>query len=130
MTHIESVIDPYRVADDFRRESVSLVSIHRPIPAITTSLAANAAQSWGDQDAHGNAVALRKKLSECSAASQIEQWVINKGVHYNDWANLGKTDFQPVVAAFKVLTDLFQCDSCKSWLFVDNKHQPQGLRCA
>ncbi len=38
MTHIESVIDPYRVADDFRRESVSLVSIHRPILAIPTSL--------------------------------------------------------------------------------------------
>jgi hypothetical protein len=56
--------------------------------------------------------------------------LLTKAVHYNDWANPGKTDFQPVVAAFKVLTDLFQCDSCKSWLFVDNKHQPQGLRCA
>ena len=38
MTHIESVIDPYRVADDFRRESVSLVSIHRIILAIPSSL--------------------------------------------------------------------------------------------
>jgi len=38
MTHIESVIDPYRVADDCRRESMSLVSIHRPILAIPTSL--------------------------------------------------------------------------------------------
>lgn len=47
MTYIESVIDPYRVADDFRRESVSLVSIHRLILAIPASLFVSTVKSVG-----------------------------------------------------------------------------------
>jgi len=50
MTQIESVIDPYHVADDFGRESVSLVSIYRPILAITTSLFVSSVP-WRDPEA-------------------------------------------------------------------------------
>ena len=40
---------------------------------------------------------------------------MNKAVHYNEWANFGKKDFQPVVAAFKDLAGCFQCDKCESY---------------
>jgi len=54
MTHIESVIDPYRVADDFWRESVSLVSIHWPILAIPTSLFVSTVKRFWVTDAAQN----------------------------------------------------------------------------
>ena len=39
-------------------------------------------------------------LSTCDAAMRAEQWAVNKALHYNAWANFGKNDFVPVVAAF------------------------------
>ena len=86
--------------------------------------AASAAQSWGNKASQAAAVDLKKSLSESNGASQVEQWAINKGVHYNNWANFGKTDFQPVVTAFKELLGLFQCDKCSGWLYADNKQAP------
>jgi hypothetical protein len=63
--------------------------------------AADAAQSWGN-NAKKKTVAERKaSLSNAAAASNVEQWAVNKAVHYNEWANFGKKDFEPVVAAFK-----------------------------
>jgi hypothetical protein len=93
------------------------------------SRAATAEMSWGHHAEHDAALELKQKLSDCVAASQIEQWAINKGVHYNAWANFGKTDFAPVIEAFKELVELFQCDDCKGWLYLDNKQTPSGLRC-
>jgi hypothetical protein len=37
----------------------------------------------------------------------VEQWAANKAVHYNEWANFGKRDFEPVVSAFRELHDCF-----------------------
>lgn len=91
--------------------------------------AAAAAQSWGDAEARDAATALKEKLSASNAASQIEQWAINKAVHYNAWANFGKKDFEPVVAAFRELLECFQCKHCKSWLYVTPKGAPESLRC-
>ncbi len=50
--------------------------------------------------------------------ADVEQWAVNKAVHYNEWANFGKTDFEPVVAAFRELLDCFPCSDCDSWLYV------------
>jgi hypothetical protein len=43
---------------------------------------------------------------------------VNKAVHDNEWANFGKKDFEPVVAAFKELLGCFRCETCESWLYV------------
>ena len=32
-------------------------------------------------------------------ATNVDQWQVNTGVHYNSWADLGKGDFVPVVSA-------------------------------
>jgi hypothetical protein len=52
--------------------------------------AADAAQSWGN-DADKEAATKRKAaLSTSAGASNVENWAINKAVHYNEWANFGK----------------------------------------
>lgn len=90
--------------------------------------AADAAQSWGNDKA--KATALKSKLSASNAASPVEQWAINKAVHYNEWENFGKRDFAPVANAFRELLECFRCQSCESWLFVTPRHKPILLRCA
>ncbi|MEQ1911402.1 MAG: chromosome segregation protein SMC, partial [Vicinamibacterales bacterium] len=68
-------------------------------------------------------------LSTSSAATNVEQWAVNKAVHYNEWANFGKKDFEPVVAAYKELLESFTCDACESWLYVTPRGTPESLRC-
>ena len=46
--------------------------------------AALAAQSWGKSSDHENATSRRTTLSACNGAHQIQQWAVNKAVHYNE----------------------------------------------
>ena len=92
--------------------------------------AADAAQSWGYAAAKETAAARKATLSGSSAASNVEQWAVNKAVHYNEWANFGKKDFEPVVAAFRELLECFRCKDCQSWFYVTPKGIPESLRCA
>jgi hypothetical protein len=91
--------------------------------------AAESAKSWGKPDKDTEALARKKFLAECNAAMRVEQWGINKAVHYNAWANFGVNDFKPVVAAFKELMECFRCTGCNSWIYVLPKTNPQSLRC-
>jgi recombinational DNA repair ATPase RecF len=92
--------------------------------------AADTAQSWGNA-ADKDAAAKRKSaLSTSNAATSIEQWAVNKAVHYNAWANFGKKDFEPVVEAYKELLACFTCVKCGSWLYVSpSRGTPEALRC-
>jgi len=92
--------------------------------------AASAAQSWGNQGLRDMVVARRDALSAAVGAQNVENWAVNKAVHYNEWANFDRKDFEPVVAAFKELLDCFRCDSCDSWLHVTPRGYPESLRCA
>lgn len=92
--------------------------------------AAAAAQSWG-KTADKELIGKRKAdLTASNAATSVEQWAVNKAVHYNAWANFGKKDFEPVVAAFKELLESFTCETCDSWLYVSPRGTPESLRCA
>jgi hypothetical protein len=92
--------------------------------------AASAAQSWGDTTNRDAAADRKKALSESKGAADMEQWAVNKAVHYNEWANLGKKDFEPVVAAYRDLLERFQCATCESWLYVTPKRgASEALRC-
>ena len=91
--------------------------------------AADAAQSWNNKIA-AEAVAARKAaLAAASAATNVEQWAVNKAVHYNEWANFGKKDFEPVVAAFKGLLGCFHCEPCDSWIYLTPRVHPESVRC-
>jgi DNA repair exonuclease SbcCD ATPase subunit len=92
--------------------------------------AADAAQSWGNKTEKEAATKRKDALSASAGASSVEQWAVNKAVHYNEWANFGRKDFEPVVAAFKELLDCFSCDKCDSWLYITPRGNPETLRCA
>jgi hypothetical protein len=47
--------------------------------------------------------ALQAARNEILAAKDGEQWVIDKALHYNEWADLSENDFKPVVTAFRQL---------------------------
>ena len=94
--------------------------------------AAKAAKSWGD-DAHlATVAALQEARAKILAERNGEEWVINKAVHYNEWADLTKNDFRPVVSAFRHLLEQFRCDKpqCDSWLALSPRVSPTDLRCA
>jgi len=94
--------------------------------------AAKAAASWDDTEQITMVEALKKRRSEILAASDGEQWVINKAIHNNEWADLSRNDFKPVVTAFRDLLQQFRCEKpkCDSWLSLTPKNSPVDLRCS
>ncbi|MCA1545026.1 hypothetical protein I6F18_34635 [Bradyrhizobium sp. NBAIM32] len=92
--------------------------------------AADAAQSWGNSTEKIAALERKKLLSTCNGAVNVEQWAVNKAVHYNEWANFGRKDFEPVVAAFRELLNCFQCEGCESWLYITPRGNPDSVRCS
>lgn len=91
--------------------------------------AADAAQSWGNEAAKAAVGERKAALSQASQASNVEQWAVNPAVHFNAWANFGKSDFMPVVSAFKELLDTLRCPVCSTWLYVTPRISPDALRC-
>jgi recombinational DNA repair ATPase RecF len=89
-----------------------------------------AAQSWGNVKIFQEIEELESVANEIIRRSQVEQWGINENVHYSKWGEFSKTDFVPIVEAFKDLHDLFKCSKCQGLLFVTLKGKdPQDLRC-
>ena len=78
---------------------------------------------------------LAKKQSEAKAAiakTNVEQWAINPSIHFNDWANFGKTEFQKVVDSFRILLEHLRCSNsqCGSYLYVTlHKGKVEAMRC-
>jgi hypothetical protein len=65
------------------------------------SKAAESANSWNNEQQKA-AIAKRKAdLKDANTVKGEEDWAVNKAVHFNEWANFGKKDFEPVVTAFK-----------------------------
>lgn len=87
--------------------------------------AADAAQSWAKEPVGKRKVA----LAQASQASNVEQCAVNPAVHLNAWANFGKNDFVPVVAAFKGLLGTRRCSDCGTRLYVSPRITPESLRC-
>ena len=95
-------------------------------------LAAKAANSWSYEDAKAKVEALKSKRSEALANYGGEAWVVNKAVHWNEWANFTKAEFREVVEAFKGVLVQLCCSKpgCESWLYVSpRKGNPETLRC-
>jgi len=89
-----------------------------------------AAKSWGDAKAESAVQELRDARSLALKQHSVEQWVVNKAVHYNEWADFAPEDFQPAVEAVRDLIALFRCGSCGGWLHLSGpKANPEALRC-
>jgi hypothetical protein len=94
--------------------------------------AAKAASSWNNNAAQEIVEALKEKRTKALGKHGGESWVINKSVHYNEWAQFSKNEFRDVVDAFQGVLDLLRCPEpvCESWLYVTpKKGDPEVLRC-
>lgn len=90
-----------------------------------------AAQSWGQKEKVAAISVEEDRFSSAVESTKADQWQVNVAVHYNDWANLHRNDFEPVVTAYKELTEAFKCKECHSLLFVTPEHdQAEALRCS
>ena len=61
-----------------------------------------------------------------------EQWMINKAIHYNEWATLQSQEFAGVAAAYKAFLKSMQCHNapCSEFLCVTpSKGEREALRC-
>ncbi len=89
------------------------------------------ASHWGKADLEKKLIDDRAVLKELISKSQTEQWQTNASIHYNEWANLDKKDFEPVAASYKTLTEAFSCPDCKSILYLAyDKGIRDSLRCS
>ena len=93
--------------------------------------AAKAAKSWDDAEQIKKVDKFIQDRTTILAEKDGEEWIINKAIHYNDWANLSKEDFEPVVTAFKKLLHQFRCDKpkCDTWMSLNSRKDPSDLRC-
>lgn len=76
------------------------------------------AQSWSDKVRVDEINGFHTTFTAAVTQSQSEQWEINPAVHFNEWANLQRQDFEPVVAAFKQLEREFECPVCGDLIYV------------
>lgn len=92
--------------------------------------AKDVAVSWGKQQ-EVDAIATREAAFKTRlGAMNIEQWAVNKNVHYNEWATMSKNDFRPVVKAYRDLLATFRCETCDGWLAVSpTKGTPDAILC-
>ena len=93
--------------------------------------ASAAANSWNDSDAIAKADAMKEGRRQALASYGGEQWIVNRAIHFNEWASFSKADFTPVVQAAKSLLEQWQCTNpdCGSWLYPSPKQDPEALRC-
>ena len=93
-------------------------------------LARRAALSWGQTDLVAEFVEKESVRKQVYGRISDDQWAINAAVHYNNWENMEKEDFLPVVEAFRDLHELFVCSSCRRLLEKNpRKGNPDTVKC-
>lgn len=96
------------------------------------SKAAAIANSANDTETASNIQRLQQARKQALTSLDAEQWTVNPAVHYNEWANFTKADFDPVIAACQDFLNLFKCDNqdCGSWISLrKNGQRNESLRC-
>ncbi|HAT9135678.1 TPA: AAA family ATPase [Legionella pneumophila] len=88
------------------------------------------AGSWNQMEKKAAIETLLQSLNYAANASEVEQWQINTAIHYNEWENLNKRDFEPVLEAFKKLNKVFECEICEELLYVSpERGKKESVRC-
>ncbi len=92
--------------------------------------AKSVAQTLGNQESFEKLQELDSTISQIYSRCGDERWAVNASVHYNNWANLSKNDFYPVMEAFEDLCAIFVCRKCGRMLYVATKGpSPVEVRC-
>ncbi|MBN2076989.1 MAG: AAA family ATPase [Dehalococcoidales bacterium] len=80
--------------------------------------AKEAASSWGDEEEAIKLEEYNEIAKTIYARTNAERWSVNPTIHYNNWANLSKVEFEPVIDAFKDLYGVFICTKCQGLIHV------------
>ncbi len=92
--------------------------------------AAKVANSWNDENGKVQVEAMKTSRATVLSAYGGEAWIVNRAIHFNEWANFTTSEFRKVVEAFKNLLAVFRCSSCESWFYVTpKKGDLESLRC-
>jgi energy-coupling factor transporter ATP-binding protein EcfA2 len=86
-----------------------------------------AAKSWKRDTSE-----LDRRLVDYVAARDAlgsEEWSVNPTVHYNEWAQMTRHDFEPVVAAYEKFLTFFACPDCHGLLYVEGNGDGTAVRC-
>jgi len=78
--------------------------------------ARRAAKDWGNVKVLADMDEMESVRKQIYGRTYVEQWAINASVHYNNWENMSREDFSPVIDAFRDLHDLFVCSTCHGML--------------
>lgn len=91
--------------------------------------AKDAGSSWGqDISLVESRDELRKDIERRLGG---DGWAINTTIHFNEWADLGPEDFQPILATYQDYLRQFSCEQCGSLIrTVEEGPEPTALRCA
>lgn len=92
--------------------------------------AAKAANSWNQQDAFERVGAFKVAHTAAHTRQSDEAWMINKSVHFVEWANLTAAEFRPLVSAFHAFLATWRCTACDTWLALSSRHNAKSLSCA
>ena len=92
---------PFR--GDFSYDAGDLVSAVIGRHGELLKLGARAANKWNNEDAKAKVAALKDSRKEALDAYHGEQWVLNRAIHFNEWAQFTKSEFREVVEAFQAV---------------------------
>ena len=88
------------------------------------------AKTWDDQNNFEKLGELNSTVDQIYKRCGVEQWALNANVHYNNWTNFSKNDFQPVIDAFQDLWTIFLCSKCGGMLHLVTKGlNHEAVRC-
>lgn len=92
--------------------------------------AKDTAQSWGKQEEADALQEFDNIAQSIYTRTNAERWAINPTIHYTNWANLSKPEFEPVIDAFKDLYGVFVCSKCHRMLHsVISGGTQEAVRC-
>lgn len=90
------------------------------------------AEHWGRDEEKAALAAKCAEARKLIARTNAEQWAINPAVHFNEWENLQRHEFQEVVDAFKELLEKIRCGNkaCQSYVYVQPRNgKAEEVRC-
>ncbi|MEX1138916.1 MAG: AAA family ATPase [Bacteroidota bacterium] len=91
----------------------------------------DSARSWGKTEELESVTLRKMNFEKIVIQSNVEQWQVNRAIHFNEWANLRKEDFTPVVEAQRKLVESFVCSKCDGFFYViPPRGRYEVLRCS
>ena len=92
--------------------------------------AKTAARSWENYDELERLTEIEDFSKEIFEKINLERWVVNPAVHYNEGVDFTLEDFKPVVEIFHDLFSIFQCDKCGTFIhLVINGPRAEAVKC-